>query len=119
MRNTVMNVTDILPVTIANGQSLSGGVSLGGLRLFGVVMPSGWTAANLTFQASVDGGASWVNLYDANGSEVTVTAGTSRFIALEPALFASLTHLQLRSGTSATPVAQGADRSLSLVLRSV
>ena len=119
MRNTVVNVLDVLPTTIANGQSLSGALNLGGLRLFGVVMPSGWTPANLTFQMSPDGGATWSNVFDSAGNEVIATAGSSRFVAIDPTNFAAIQWIQVRSGTSGTPVAQGADRALSLILRSV
>ena len=119
MRNTVVNVLDVLPATIANGQSLSGALSLGGLRLFGIVMPAAWTAANLTFQMSPDGGTTWVNMYDTNGTELTATAAVSRFIAFDPTNFASIQSIKVRSGTSGTPVNQGQDSTLQLILRAV
>jgi hypothetical protein len=119
MRNTIINVLDVLPATIANGQALSGALNLGGLRLFGIVMPAAWTAANLTFQMSYDGGTTWVDVYDTTGSEVTTTAAVSRYLAVDPALFASLALIKIRSGTTGTPVNQGGDRVLQLVLRAV
>ncbi len=119
MRNTVINAMDVATATISNGQSLSAAVSLGGLRLFGIVMPSAWTAAGLTFQMSHDGGATWVNMYDANGNELTVTAGMSRYIALDPANFAAVHMLKVRSGTTGTPVNQGQDATMQLILRAV
>lgn len=119
MRTTVMNALDVANATIANGQSLSGAVNLGGLRLFGIVMPAAWTAANLTYQMSHDSGVTWINMYDVNGSELTATAGTSRFIAIDPANFAAVPMIKIRSGTAATPVNQGADRAVQLILRAV
>lgn len=119
MRNSVVNVFEVLPVTIANGQSLSGAIALGGLRLFGIVMPAAWTSASLTFQMSPDNGASWVNLYDDAGGEYMVAADASRYIMLDPAAFAALPIIQIRSGTSGAPVTQGADRTLNLMLRGV
>jgi len=119
MRNTIVNMLDTLPAAIANGASLTDALDLGGLRLFGVVMPAAWTAANLTFQTSYDGGATWADVYDVNGNELTATAAASRFIALDPANFAAVQRIKVRSGTAATPVAQGAARSLTLVLRAV
>ena len=119
MRNTVVNVLDAVPVTIASGQSLSGPINLGGLRLFGIVMPATWTAANLTFQMSADNGVTWNNLYDSSGAEIVVTAGTSRCIVFDPTNYSALQWIQVRSGTSATPVAQGANATMTLVLRSV
>ncbi len=119
MRESVTNLWESVPITIANGQSISGAANLGGLRLFGIVMPAAWTAASITFQMSADGGSTWNNVYDQNGNEVTVTAGSSRFIALDPATLPAVQWLQARSGTASSPVNQGADRSLTLVLRSV
>lgn len=119
MRNSIMNVLDTLPATIANGQSITSALNLGGLRLFGIVMPSAWTTANLTFQMSHDGGATWNNIYDTNGNEISITAGTSRFIALDPVNYASITMLKVRSGTSGAPVNQGQESTLQLVLRAV
>ncbi|MDD3289074.1 MAG: hypothetical protein PHX43_08790 [Alphaproteobacteria bacterium] len=119
MRNTVVNVLEALPTTISSGQSLSPALNLGGLRLFGIAMPAAWTTANLTFQVSSDGGSTWNNMYDANGNEVSVIAAASRFIALDPMNFASIQMLKVRSGTSSTPVNQGQDSSLSLMLRTI
>jgi hypothetical protein len=118
MRNTVINVLDVLPATIANGQSLSGALNLGGLRLFRIATPTAITGTTLTFQASYDG-TTWNNLYDATGTEVSMTVAASRSIVIDPAVFASVNHLKIRSGTSGTPVNQGQDSTLQLVLRAV
>lgn len=104
--------------TIANGTSLSATVDIGGTTLAGIVMPAAWDAANLTFQASHDG-TSFNNLYDALGGEKTVTAAASRFIALDPADFAGVRYLKLRSGTSGTPVNQTVNRTVTLLSRAV
>jgi len=114
-------------LTIANGESVSGSVNLNGmtnapngLRLFGIVMPAAWTAANLTFQVSYDNGASWVDMYDDGGSEIVAIASTSRLIVLrDPTTFSAVPMLKVRSGTAATPVNQGAARTLTLVLRAI
>jgi hypothetical protein len=119
MRNTVVNVLDTLTATIASGTSLSGVLNLGGLRLFGIAMPAAWTAANLTFQMSPDGGTTWVNMYDANGNEMTATTSSSRHIVIDPTNFAAIQLLKVRSGTSAAPVNQGQDSTLTLILRAV
>ena len=123
--------TFVKSVTIANGASLSPSVVLRagtddkgydlptGCRLFGIVMPAAWTAANLTFQVSHDGVTTWNNLYDANGNEVTITASTSRYIALDPVVFAGVQFLKVRSGTSGTAVNQGQEVILQLILRAI
>ena len=110
--------------TIANGASLSNAVNLPvkgflGCRLFGIVMPAAWTAANLTFQVSVDGGTTYVDMYDATGDEVEAVASTSRYIALLPDALAAVTKIKIRSGTAATPVNQGGNRTIGLVLRAI
>ena len=119
MRQTVVNVTDTLTATIANGQSVSNALNLGGLRLFGIVMPAAWTAANVSFLMSPDNGVTWQPVFDATGVEVSATAAAARCILLDPALLPALQWLQIRSGTSGAPTNQGADRNLTLILRAV
>jgi len=71
-------------VTIANGASLSGAANLGEARICAIMMPADWTAADLTFQASIDG-STFYNVYDEFDTEVTVQAADDRYIILEPA----------------------------------
>lgn len=105
-----------ITVTIANGASLSGAAGLGrGVSLVGIVMPAAWTAAALTFQGSADS-TNFFDLYDA-GTELNIGAGASRYIQVDPAKTDSLMALKVRSGTSGTPVNQGADRTITLVVR--
>ena len=108
--------TTTFNAVIANGASLSGVVELGDSRLFAVQMPTAWTAGNLTFQVS-DDGTDFYDLYDSDGSEVVVTAGgASRVIQLtNPARYLGLRWLKVRSGTTGTPVNQGAERTLVLI----
>ncbi|CAK0772595.1 conserved hypothetical protein [Gammaproteobacteria bacterium] len=103
-----------IDVVIANGESLSGAVQLGGAELIGVVMPAAWTAANLTLQVSADG-TTFNNLYDVDGNEVPITAAASRYINLLPINFVGFQWIKVRSGTSGTPVAQGAARTIGIV----
>jgi hypothetical protein len=106
-----------LPVqaTIASGQSLSAAIDLAADRLHRIALPAAWTAASLTFQVS--SGAGFNDLYTADG-EYTLPASAvaaGRSIVIDPAVFYGVRHLKVRSGTSAAPVAQAADRSMSLV----
>lgn len=119
MPHFVMNTMAVQTASLDAAASLSDAVNLGGLRLFGIVMPASWTAAALTFQVSFDEGASWSNLYDASGSEVSVTVAASRAITLDPVIFAAVPMLKVRSGTMAAPVNQTAAAALQLVVRSV
>jgi hypothetical protein len=103
-------------VTIANGASLSSGFSVGAGVPLALEMPSSWTAANITFQASQDG-TNYSNLYDMSGTEITVVVAASRYVAMEGINFAGFSYLKLRSGTSGTPVNQGGARTSTVVSR--
>lgn len=100
---------------IAAGASLSDAIDIEGTALVGIVMPSVWTAANITLQMSHDD-TTFNNVYDETGTEKTITASTSRYILLNPADFFGCDSLKIRSGTAGTPVNQVAAASVILVL---
>lgn len=106
---------------ISNGTSLSNAVPVIGLKLFGIVMPSGWDAAGLTILASYDNGSTYIpmkSVYD--GTEITYVVNASGYFPLpNPQVFAAVTNIKVQSGTSASPVNQTADRAIQLVLRSI
>jgi hypothetical protein len=103
-----------ITLTIPANASLSNAADLSELVPVGVLMPSAWTAASLTFQASLDG-VSFVDLYNTSGSELQVPAGANRLIALDPVQFRGVRHLRVRSGTSGAPVNQTASRTLVIL----
>lgn len=111
MVNPTQALTQSLDVVIANGASLSDPIRLAGNVLAGVHMPAAWTAASLTFQVSNDG-TTWRNLFDAEGTEVEVVATAGVAIILDTSSFLPWRHMRIRSGTSALPVNQGADRTI-------
>lgn len=106
--------------TIGSGQSLSSPVEVRPQGRSGfctaaiLVMPSAWTTADLTFQASVDG-QTFGDLYDDTGVEVVVKAAAGRVIVLPAAYFWGLRWLRVRSGTSSAPVNQAAARQLTIL----
>lgn len=105
------------PAVIASGQSLSGAVQLGSMRMFAIVVPSGWTTANITFQSSIDG-TNWAEVYDSSGAEVTFTVGASPpyFVQnLDASQFLGTQYLKIRSGTAASPVNQASGATLTIV----
>lgn len=104
---------------IANGASQSGEVDLGGLSVQAIVMPAAWTAANLTFLAADATGGTFNPVHDDGGTEVTVTAAAARCIGMDAAAreLDGLRYIKVRSGTTATPVNQAAERTLTLILR--
>lgn len=104
--------------TIAEGESLSGVVDLGGNVPVVIHLPAVWTAANLTVQACVSSStASCSDLYDDFGTEVVITAAAARAVRLSPAEFGGLRYIRLRSGTAASAVNQAATRTLVVMVR--
>jgi hypothetical protein len=92
---------------------------MGGSSLVGIIMPDAWTAADLSFQVSMDG-VRWVSLYDAYGGRINlVTPGVSRYITLSPSDFAGPRHIRVVSGSPAMPVVQAAARDVVLVGRAL
>lgn len=105
--------------TIALGESLSGAVELNGVVPVAILMPSAWTTANLTFQASPYG-TTYGNLYSyAGASEYEVTAAASLWLTLDPEIFLGARFIKIRSGTSGTPVVQAAARDITVVVRPI
>ncbi len=105
-------------LTISSGQSLSSSVDIKDLPIVAIQMPAAWTAANLTFQGSSDG-TNFFDVYNLEGDEFRVVASTSRYIVLSPFEFQWARYIKVRSGTTGTPVTQGADRTLTIITRRV
>lgn len=108
-------------VTIANGASLSSAAAVGGKGAIvtAIIMPAAWTAAGLSFQASHDG-TTWYEVIKTDGNAVEVTApAADEWIVLPTTLIGPVPYLKVRSGTSAAPVNQLAERTLTLVSRNV
>jgi len=107
-----------LSATIAISQSLSGALDLRDSPIVAITIPASWTAANLTFQGSMDN-STFVNVYNMYGEEFSVEAAASRHIVLGTQEFAWARYVKIRSGTAGTPVTQDAARTLVVVTRRV
>jgi hypothetical protein len=108
-------------VTIALNGTVSTEVNTGGLPLQGIIMPSLWNTAVLTFQASNTSGGTFGDIYDGAGTEINVATAASRAIGLTTSdknALESFQYIKLRSGTTATPVTQTASRTIIVVLHS-
>ena len=108
----------VITTTIAASGSLSAAVSVTGCTLAAIEMPV-WTATNLTFQVSNDG-ITYTDFYDDFNTEVLVTTThttTARTIRLSAGDWWSVRYIKVRSGISATPVAQAAARTIKLICR--
>jgi hypothetical protein len=102
---------------ISAGQSLSASFAVGPGELVGIIVPSGWTAANLTFQCSVDN-VNFFELYDQFGAEITVTVPvlTGCMLAWDPSVKVG-GYLKIRSGTVGSPVNQVSAANLTALIR--
>jgi hypothetical protein len=106
---------NVLTVTIANGASLSDAAHIGAGTLIGIQLPT-ITSAALTFQGSADG-TTFVEALDASSAAVTVAASVGLRYIKAPADLVGVPYLKVRSGTSGAPVNQGADRTITLVVK--
>lgn len=109
--------SDILTATIAKDEALSGSINIGGARYLAIVMPSNWTAADLTFQAAAHSGDTFKDVYEDDGTEVSITAAADRVIVINNKKDALLpfAYIKIRSGTTGVPVTQGDDRSFTIL----
>lgn len=103
-----------LTTTITSGGSLSAAVPLDSRPILAIVIPSGWTDADLTFQVSLDG-ATYYELIGEDGNAVTLEARAGQVTRLsDPGQWEGWDYIKVRSGTSGSPVAQAADRTVTL-----
>jgi len=118
-------------VTIPSGQSLSNVVASPGGTFVGMQLrAAAWTAGDLTLRAGMDVAFAGSLLAGGNNSAFAVQIPSAavfpnRFQSVSaPSLstgfsqndswFSNFTHYQVRSGTDSAPVAQGADRVVTL-----
>jgi len=103
--------------TIRSGGYIADGITSQGHAIVGIVMPSGWDAANLGYEASTRN-VVWNTVYDAGGNQQQTVVQASSFIAipLSQAVFAP--NIRIKSVDSAgDPVNQSADRTLIVLLK--
>src|SRR5581483_863509 len=103
-----MAEVDVLTVQIANGTSLSAEIDIGSKSLVGILVPTTWTTAGLSFQVSPDGGTTWGELTTVAGTPYAIgslTGGTlAYYVAVDPTTLRGAQALKVRSGTQAAPV---------------
>ena len=104
--------------TIDNAASVSGTVDLTGTALLGFVMPAAWTTAALNIEVSPDN-ATWSSPYDTTPAAVSsiATPVASAAYAVDMTAMLPWRYIRFRSGTTASPVNQGAARAIVCVTR--
>lgn len=102
-------------ITSGDATGLSSVIQTNGVCVVGIEMPASWTSASMTFQGSVDG-STYQNIYDQYGNELVITVAGARDIYFDAFIYlTACNYVKVRSGTSAAPVAQGADRIVKLI----
>ena len=106
---------------ISVGETNTPGVDLHNRTLLGIIMPSGWDAASLQLEVSVDAGDWFTNLFDSANSPVGVWSSFTLggVYALDPLAMLPYQFIRFRSGTAGSPVIQTAQRNFILITRSV
>jgi hypothetical protein len=105
---------------IEEDEVLSNAIPIAGFVHLGIVMPSAWTSASLTFQVSDLENGAYQDLYTDAGAEVEIPAVTAHTIGLAAVrdVLAPFDYMKIRSGTSTTSVSQEADRTLTVIMKS-
>jgi hypothetical protein len=105
-------------VAIASGASVSSMVDLQGAALVGFSMPAAWTAAALNIEVSSNN-VDWSSPLDSTGAAVSSFASptVSAAYALDVISMLAWRYIRFRSGTTATPVNQGAARPIRYITR--
>ncbi len=107
-------------ITIAAGTSQSDPFDVEGYVMFGLLMPTGWTAAKVSFLVATSTGTTFLPVYDDTGLEVRVTVTPNRAIAVVGAAADALTPwsiMKLRSGTATAAVNQATGREITVRLK--
>lgn len=110
MVNPVIPLCEAIPVSIAGAASLTPAQNFGGKVPVGIYMSPGWTAASLTFQASLDG-VTWYDVYSSD-VELQYQASAAVYISIDNTALLGCPWFRVRSGTSAVPVPQAVTRDL-------
>lgn len=116
---SISSQRSVATATIANGASVSGSVDLLSTALLGFIAPSGWTAAALSIEVSVDGSNWSAAIYDGSNSAVgswsAVVAGAA--YAVDAVSMLPFRYVRFRSGSGASPVNQGEQRDFIVITR--
>ena len=103
--------------TIAASGNLSGAVRLpNGHELAAIIMPAAWTAGGITFQAGPTA-AAVADVFAADGNEYALVVVATNYVPIPPGTIHGALFIKVRSGTTGTPVAQAAERTITLITR--
>ena len=106
-------------VTILSGASVSNVIETMDSSLLGFIMPAAWTTAGLSLEVSMDGTTFAPTIYDETNQQTgywsSIVAGAAYSVSLTGMM--AWRYIRFRSGTSASPGTQGADRIITAIMR--
>lgn len=94
----------LFTATIADGQTTSGTINLGDHTLVGVFIPTGFEGTTLTFEASPDGGVTFLTILNEDGTTFTLTCTASRYVMVDPSRLCGAGVLRLVASVQTGPV---------------
>ena len=105
-----------ISATIADAQTKSAVIDLGGLELVGIFVPSGFDGSTLSLEASATSGGTYVPVQNGVGQTYSLTAAANVYVPFPNlAIIAGLRYIKLVSGTAQS----GGATNFTLVVRSV
>jgi len=100
-------------VVISSGGTTSGAIDLtGGSTLLGIRLPSAFTGTSVTLTEAPTLNGTYQAVYDNTGTQITFVAAASRTVLISPATVIGLRFVKLVSSG-----AEGADRTIQLILK--
>lgn len=112
-KDLTYNKVDPETVLILSGQTKSAAVSLRGTTICGIYVPSSFTGASISFEASPDG-VTFSPIKSPAGTLLSIPVVAGDYASLYPLDFVGIEFLKLVSAS-----AEAADRSIILSLREV
>lgn len=105
-------------VISTSADGLSNVIDLAGYKYMSIEMPSSWTTASLTIVGARGYAGTYKDIYYDYNTEVSISVAANRLVVLDTTFLSLLAirFIKFRSGTSTTPVAQGAERIIYLIL---
>ena len=99
-------------ITIADGETVSAAVDIGGSTLIGFNLPAGLEGTAISFQASTSEGGTYFGVYDVSGNIISFTIAASRYVSFDYDSLRAVRYIKLVAGTSQT-----GDVEIGLILK--
>lgn len=101
-------------ITILSGATASNAIDLGELAIVGIQLPAALTSTALTFTASDTLAGTYNAVTKVDGTAYSIVVAAAKYVVIPPADLCGIHYLKVIAGS-----AEGADRDIILMLRSV